>query len=464
MENGQSQRLVLTGDSIITRRLSGRQHETSRMLGQYISEASIAFTNLEVLPNDFRGYPAVESGGTHLAAHGWVIDELQALGFDVFACANNHALDYSIEGLVASVEALEGRGVPFAGIGRTLSAARMPAYVDCGDTSVAVISCASTFAKGQEAGEQSADMQGRPGLSPLRFDTVYEVERDQLEALRNIATDLGLEEQRLGRIQMGFAFPPDDPELFHLLEPNLGAGSLLDAKFRIASKPAVRTSPRRRDVDAITRWVRDARLRADTVVVSLHGHEQGRNKEEPAEFMREFAREVIGEGADVVVGHGPHLLRGMEVHEGRPIFYSLGNFVAQNELVYKLPMDAYDRFRVDPGKTPSEVFLARTQNDQKSFPADKRYWQTVMPVCDLVGGRIADMEIVPVTLGHGEAARHRGRPSIAQGEEAEDILSRFKRLSEDLGTEFDVAGGEIRPHLRAGEYAQNEEGQVHERR
>lgn len=451
MSNGQ--RLVLTGDSIITRRLSGRQQESSTKLGQYISAATVAFTNLEVLPNDFRGYPAVECGGTHLAAHGWVVDELQALGFDVFACANNHALDYSIEGLLASIEALEARGVPFAGIGRSLSAARMPAYVDRGDTSVAVISCASTFAKGQEAGEQGADMQGRPGLSPLRFDTVYEVEREQLDALRNIATDLGLEEQRLGRIEMGFAFPPDDPDLFHLLEPNLGAGSLLNAKFRIASEAAVKTSPRRRDVDAITRWVRDARLRADTVVVSLHAHEEGATKEEPADFMREFAHEVIDQGADVVVGHGPHLLRGMEIYQGKPIFYSLGNFVAQNELVYKLPMDAYERFRVDPGKTPSEVFLSRTQNDQKSFPADKRYWQTVMPMCDLDGGSVVDMEIVPVTLGHGEAARHRGRPSLAAGEEAEEILSRFQRLSEGLGTEFDVTDGGIRPRMRVSEYA-----------
>lgn len=449
----EPQRLVLTGDSIITRRLSARQQESSRALSRHIGQASFAFTNLEVLPNDFRGYPAVESGGTHLAAHGWVVDELRALGFDVFACANNHALDYSIEGLVASMEALEQRGFPFAGIGRTLSEARMPAYVDRGDTSIAVISCASTFAKGQEAGEQGADMQGRPGLSPLRFDTVYEVEREQLEALRDIATDLGLEEQRLGRIEMGFAFPPDDPELFHLLEPNLGAGSLLDAKFRIADKPAVKTRPRRKDVDAIARWVRDARLRADTVVVSLHAHEQGASKEEPAEFMRDFAREVIDQGADVVVGHGPHLLRGMEIYEGRPIFYSLGNFIAQNELVYKLPMDAYERFRVDPKKTPSEVFLSRTENDQKSFPADKRYWQTVLPVCELLGGEVVGAEIVPVTLGHGQAARHRGRPSVATGEEAEEILSRFKGLSEDLGTEFDTAGANIRPRLRLSEYA-----------
>ena len=40
-----------------------------------------------------------------------------------------------------------------------------------------------------------------------------------------------------------------------------------------------------------------------------------------------WARAVIDAGADAVVGHGPHVLRGMEFYRGRPIVYSLGNFL-----------------------------------------------------------------------------------------------------------------------------------------
>ena len=89
------------------------------------------------------------------------------------------------------------------------------------------------------------------------------------------------------------------------------------------------------------------------VVVSLHAHEQGATKEAPAGFIGVFARRMIDEGADVVVGHGPHLLRGMEIYRGKPIFYSLGNFVGQNELTYKLPSDSYETFRVDPATPPA---------------------------------------------------------------------------------------------------------------
>src|SRR5260370_29890079 len=141
MESPGSLLLALTGDSIITHRIMGNQDARAQALYDWIRSADIAFTNLEVIPNDYRGYPAVESGGSHFAAHHWVVDELVAMGFDLFACAHNHALDYSIEGLLATLETLERKGVAFAGIGRTLGEARMPVYFDHAAGSVALIAC-----------------------------------------------------------------------------------------------------------------------------------------------------------------------------------------------------------------------------------------------------------------------------------------------------------------------------------
>ena len=114
------------------------------------------------------------------------------------------------------------------------------------------------------------------------------------------------------------------------------------------------------------------------LLVSFHAHEYGDDEEAPAEFLPAFAYRMIDEGASVVVGHGPHLLRGMEIYKGCPIFYSLGNFVGQNELVSRLPADSYERFRVDPQLTPGMVFKTRTDNDRKSFPADRRFWETAV--------------------------------------------------------------------------------------
>lgn len=424
--------VALTGDSIVTRRVPADVDDATSQLVELLRGADVSFTNLEVLPNDFRGYPAVESGGTHLAAPSWVLDELTAMGFDLFGCANNHALDYSIEGLLATIGELERRGLPFAGIGRTLAHARMPAYVDHPKGSVAMVSCTSSFAKSQVAGEQRPDMQGRPGLSPLRYQTVYEVTAEQLAQLRKVSADLGLDRQQEELIQMGFAFPPSDADIFQLKEANLRNSGLLDVSFRAADEPAVKTEPHAGDLEGIAAWVREARHRADVVIVSLHSHEQGQHKEEPASFAREFARRMIDAGADVVVGHGPHLLRGMEMYEGKPIFYSLGNFIGQNELVQMLPADSYEQFRVDPQETPSGVFRSRTDNDRRSFPADPRFWETIVPVCRFVDGQLVDMDLTPVSLRHGELPYRRGRPRLATSSEADEILSRFHRLSGEL--------------------------------
>lgn len=423
-------RLALTGDSIIQRRLLSQDDPLLRPLFDHIRAADVAFTNLEVVPNDYRGDPALESGGSHFGAPAWVIDDLVTAGFDLFATATNHSLDYGISGLLAGLEAMEASGVSHAGTGRTLEDARRPAYHAHPAGTVALLSCTATFAKGQEAAAQRPDMQGRPGLNPLRYDTVHEVTAAQLESLRAIAEQLGLERKRQEALKMGFGQPPADASLFPFGEMN----------FRAAETVASRTTARAKDMDAIAHWVREARGLSDIVLVSVHAHEQADTKEQPAAFLPEFAHRMIDEGADLVVGHGPHLLRGMEIYKGRPIFYSLGNFIGQNELVPRLPADAYDRFRAAPDLKPGEVYRVRTDNDRKGFPADRRFWEAVVPFCTFEAGRLTGIDILPISLGLGEPAHLRGRPRLAHGEEAARILARFAALSAPFGAVVAVEG------------------------
>ncbi|GIE98071.1 hypothetical protein Ari01nite_55360 [Paractinoplanes rishiriensis] len=91
------------------------------------------------------------------------------------------------------------------------------------------------------------------------------------------------------------------------------------------------------DIAASKAAVEDAKGQADLVVVQVHMGAEGSNKQhvKPGTelFFGEnrgdpvkFSRAVIDAGADLVVGHGPHVLRGMEFYKGRLIAYSLGNF------------------------------------------------------------------------------------------------------------------------------------------
>lgn len=429
-------RIAFTGDSIAARNGFLGMHGATKHLVRLIQGCDAAFTNLEVLPNDFAGYPAARSDGAHFATHSRVLDELVAAGFDLFGYANNHALDYGVEGLLCALDELESRGLDYAGTGRTLARARMPVYQDRSGGSVALLACSSTFFPEQAAAEQTPEMQGRPGINPLRFGVTYEVTEQQLDCLRSIAEDLRLEQERREFAQLGFASDPADPEIMPFVDTNLRVAGTLDACFRATDEPAVRTWPAEPDIADICRWVREAKNRSEVVIVSLHAHEQGRSREHPAEFVTDFARRVVEEGADVVVGHGPHLLRGMEIHRGKPIFYSLGNFVGQNELVYKLPADSYRRFGVDSSLTPGEVFKIRNAEGAKGFPADELYWQTVMPICRFESGELAELEVTPVGITRGDAPHKRGRPYLAKGEEASRIISKFADLSSEYGVEI----------------------------
>ena len=76
----------------------------------------------------------------------------------------------------------------------------------------------------------------------------------------------------------------------------------------------------------------------DVLVVTFHGGREGKTAvrtgkgpeflgREPRGDLRRWARAMLDAGADAIIGHGPHVLRGIEFYDGKPIFYSLGNFL-----------------------------------------------------------------------------------------------------------------------------------------
>jgi hypothetical protein len=91
------------------------------------------------------------------------------------------------------------------------------------------------------------------------------------------------------------------------------------------------------DIAGARKLVRRAARLADVVVVTMHAGAEGSDRQHVTRktelFLGEnrgnpvaFAHAVVDAGADLVVGHGPHVLRGMEWYRGRLIAYSMGNF------------------------------------------------------------------------------------------------------------------------------------------
>lgn len=122
--------------------------------------------------------------------------------------------------------------------------------------------------------------------------------------------------------------------------------------------------PNINDLAAARQLVSEAAKNADIVVVSFHGGAEGTDHQrvpaatelyagEKRGNLPLFARTVIDAGADLVLGHGPHVLRGMEIYKDRLIAYSLGNFAT------------YGWFRLEAETALTVILEARLARDGK---------------------------------------------------------------------------------------------------
>lgn len=460
MDHGADKRfaLALTGDAILTRSVvSGRGlPDEFGPVVEWIREADAAMTNLEVVLTDGEDYATPPRTvrdqyqylgsfpGIVLPSHPTKADELQAMGFNLFATASNHSLDFGRCGMASTMEALEERNAAYAGLGRDLAEARAPAYSHSAGTRVGLVNATASVPPGGEAGEASSHLPGRPGVSPLHVEWTYRVAEERLKQLREIGEETGLTEIADTWLRREGPDPltAGDYRFGHMTFESAGGG-----------EPGIGLSTYEPDAVEILGQVREAASTADLVIASVHAH-QGpggtRNVAETPEFLVEFARDCVDAGADVFVGTGPHVLRGIELYDGAPIFYSLGNFFAQFETIRHLPAESFEYYGIEDDRYPSAVFDERYYEDGKPVGslANPHYWRTVVPRCVFdEDGELARIDLLPCTLGRFGPRSRRGTPRLASDDATDEILTHLQSLSERFGTAIDWAEGRgvIRP-------------------
>jgi poly-gamma-glutamate capsule biosynthesis protein CapA/YwtB (metallophosphatase superfamily) len=407
--------IALTGDSIITRRISMYTEAAHTRLFDLIRGADASFTNLEMLFHDYEPYPMNESGGTYMRAEPALLKELVWAGFDMVSMANNHTGDYGADGMRITRKHVAAAGLVHAGVGEDLAQAREAAFLDTPKGRIAMISVASTFPDHSRAGRARNGVRGRPGLNPLRFTTTYVVTRERLEQMRAMQAEV------TGR-------PSDGPMLF-------------GRRFVAGDKPEVRTEPNKEDVAEIAAVVRNASRLADYTFVTIHAHEGGANRTVPAQFLVAFAHAMIDAGADFFVGHGPHVLRGIELYNGKPILYSLGDFIFQNETVLRLPSENYEPLNLGVDAGVADFNDRRYDNDKTGFPSDREIWESVVAMPRWQGRRLVELALHPISLGFGKPRTERGRPMLADAALGKKILDDLAQRSAPLGTRMTVRAG-----------------------
>lgn len=192
--------------------------------------------------------------------------------------------------------------------------------------------------------------------------------------------------------------------------------------------------PNEEDSKRILASIREAKSKADLVMVYEHNHvfdlsfgtiftEGLPDRLHPAPWLVKWVHSEIDAGADLIVMHGAPILHGIEIYKGKPIFYDLGNFI------FNAPYTMWT--------------LQEPMN-----------WESVVPTLVFQGRDVQSIKLKPIVqnfVGEGQPEAHdpylnnqfidtRGLPAPAKAEQGNYILKRVAELSQPFGTKINVKG------------------------
>lgn len=290
-----------------------------------------------------------------------LVAELTGAGFTAVSLANNHTGNYGPDALLETMRTLDGAGIHHAGAAENIDRAFAPVYFEAGGLRVALVSVYSYYYNFRATDNATAEA---PGIAGCRtYDVVVQVGPQYDTSRRDTRPYL------LG------------------LEPG---------------PPQVVLAPLHEDLERMARAIEAARDQADITVLSVHIHWGRHTKHDLPVNQRVLAQRAVDAGADIVVGHGPHTVRGVEVYRGKPILYSLGNFVMRRSRTAAEPQAV-----VPPGR---QAVIARAIVARKE---------------------VRGIELLPIVIGGDGQPRLAGRPMATR------ILSGIAGMSAGFGAELE---------------------------
>lgn len=414
--------MVAVGDLIVSRALTKGAHPGFDHVVKILKDADVTFGNMETNIFDirsFNGSPQAEYGGAYHVSLPEIGPDLKAMGFNAVSYANNHSFDWGVEGMRETCRALEQSEIVHAGVGENLAQAGAARFLETRRGRVALLSFAATFTPLSRAADPAGEAPGRPGLNALRLLRSIVVPAETLEILRGLRSLLP-----------GYKSQDDIPNRVVV------AG----VTFKTGDRVGYSYEANERDVNNILRNVRRGKQFSDFCIVTNHGHEPGNWSQEPPDYERSFAHALIDSGADAYVGHGPHQLRGIEIYKGRPIYYSLGNFIF-DDLRTPAGADMFESRGKDPRlDTDAEVTVEEMMTGYDASPgfSDPVFYETVVAVNRFQRNQLSEVRLYPVELGHSKRFANRGVPRLASPAQARAILERVQRLSKSFGTQITI--------------------------
>ncbi|MBI4332828.1 MAG: CapA family protein [Chloroflexi bacterium] len=306
-------------------------------------------------------------------AHPDNVKSLLFAGFQVVAHASNHCFDYGPDALLETIEVLRRNNLQVIGVGKDIAEARQPAIVERKGVKVGFLDYNSVLPVEYEARE------GKAGCNPIRVSTYYEAQ-----------------------------------------------------EYQAGTPPKVITVPNEGDVRLMEEDIRKLRSQVDVLVLVLHWGIHA-IPGVLATYQPAVGYRAIDAGADIIIGHHAHLVKGIEVYKGKAIFYSVGNFAQETPHHLKPPPGAFVK-RMSGVYRKYEV---ESGSERYSGPHDKAYSMMVKCIAGKQG--IAGVSFVPVWINQ------RAEPEILSRSDArfKEVVGYIDRWSKELGTSLSVEGDEV---------------------
>jgi poly-gamma-glutamate synthesis protein (capsule biosynthesis protein) len=418
--------LVAIGDLLNSRPTADIQDPPFQKALGIVRSGDVTIGNREGVILDLPTFKGQPYGNGQMYGEASLAGDMKAMGVDMVSMANNHSTDWGWEGVIEAGRLLDEVGIVHAGSGLTLADARKAGTMTTPKGKVALVSTATTFKVNAGANDAfDGGVPARPGISTLRLRKVNLVDAEQMTAVRALATE---------RASLLAPAPKPDAR-----EVEFG-GDIYRLATTPGSGPRIAYEMELYDHAALLRAVREAKAVADLVVFTIHAHESptGLDDDTPAppDFLLKLFHQCVDAGADVILGGGPHALRGIEIYKGKPILYGMGLFMlkaqikAMQETVFRMWPDL-DGHPPKPGAGGG---------DGGGTPP--RWLEGVIAVVDYdARGREKQVRLYPIDLTGGGDRKLRGLPRLAEGETATRILAELQADSAPFGTKIVVKDG-----------------------
>src|SRR5580704_13837066 len=403
------------GDLLYSHPMADSPDREFQKVVELIQGGDVTIGNQEGVFFDLKTFKGQGYGNGLLWGEGTLARDMKAMGVRMVSVANNHSTDWGPEGLLETSRLLDEAGIVHSGGGRTLQEARKAGVLATPKGRVALVSVASTFKPNAGANDAAGDVPSRPGVSILRTRKVNLVTGDQMATIRKLATALASPLQP--------APAPDAQEI-----------TFGEQFYRVSEKLGLRYDMDLYDHAGLLRAIREAKQEADLVVFTIHAHESPTGLDDdtpdPPDFLVRLFHNAVDAGADVILGGGPHSLRGVEIYKGRPVFYGMGVFFIKGE-IKALEETMFHVFPDANGRPPAPKPPERSVRPGGN-PAS--WYDGIVAATDFDNAQAKTVRLYPLDVGNTYEPSRRGVPHLADAANARRILEALQKDSAPFHT------------------------------